>query len=301
MKKPESPENVFEPMPGTGAEPEKLIDQPDHTGLQAADLAGARKNMTAGMLWCAAGLAVTFLTYCFTEEGGRYVVATGAIIWGFLQACGGLYTWLKINYVHGRYAAFWRMTAAAACVAGILCWAGAHAIRPDEGDSAEYLDTEQTYLCDELNLRLTVPPGYSAYTLTYSPETDNDYAIYTMATFDRTWAYRVELLADVFGPEDTLTDFSEHFFRQASSYFDDQIIARPFLTAVGKHAMFCSSGRKSDVEGFIYTVYNARYGQSLLTITFAYPEAEYDKAATHKRIGELIGRIESVTPETAVE
>jgi len=41
--------------------------------------------MLHGILWCVGGLLVTLLTYNMAEEGGRYVVAWGAVIFGAYQ------------------------------------------------------------------------------------------------------------------------------------------------------------------------------------------------------------------------
>src|SRR6185295_15854679 len=53
----------------------------------------ARKNMIVGALWCGGGLLVTFLTYgaaTSDPNGGTYVVAWGAIVFGAIQFFRGL-------------------------------------------------------------------------------------------------------------------------------------------------------------------------------------------------------------------
>ena len=102
MKQTQEP--VFEPMPETPAEPESPTPEP--AGQPAASLAEAKKNILVGLLWCIGGLAFSFISYYLTEAGGRYVIATGAILWGAWQAITGLYIWLKIKYSAGEYAAF---------------------------------------------------------------------------------------------------------------------------------------------------------------------------------------------------
>ena len=55
----------------------------------------ARKNMLHGILWCVGGLLVTLLTYNMAEEGGRYVVAWGAVIFGAYQFFKGFMQWVN--------------------------------------------------------------------------------------------------------------------------------------------------------------------------------------------------------------
>ena len=49
------------------------------------------KNMLYGALWCVGGLLVTILTYSAASDGGTYVVAWGAVIFGAIQFLKGLF------------------------------------------------------------------------------------------------------------------------------------------------------------------------------------------------------------------
>ena len=49
------------------------------------------KNMLYAALWCIGGLLVTFLTYSAASDGGTYVVAWGAVIFGAIQFLKGLF------------------------------------------------------------------------------------------------------------------------------------------------------------------------------------------------------------------
>jgi hypothetical protein len=51
---------------------------------------GAKKNMLYGALWCIGGIVVTAVTYSASSDGGRYVVAWGAIVFGAIQFFRGL-------------------------------------------------------------------------------------------------------------------------------------------------------------------------------------------------------------------
>ena len=49
------------------------------------------KNMLYGALWCVGGLLVTILTYSAASDGGTYVVAWGAVIFGAIQFFKGMF------------------------------------------------------------------------------------------------------------------------------------------------------------------------------------------------------------------
>ena len=53
--------------------------------------AAGNKNMLYGALWCVGGLLVTILTYSAASDGGTYVVAWGAVIFGAIQFFKGLF------------------------------------------------------------------------------------------------------------------------------------------------------------------------------------------------------------------
>ena len=181
MEKTEKP--VFEPMPETPAEPASTVSE--SAGQPAASLAEAKKNILVGLLWCVGGLAFSFISYYLTEAGGRYVIATGAILWGVWQAIMGLYVWLKIKHGAGEYAAFWRMLATAVCTALLIGYLTVLSTQlVDEGGELPLLDTEQTYDCTDLGLRIRIPAGYSALEESIEPETDSTYARYTMYVLD---------------------------------------------------------------------------------------------------------------------
>jgi hypothetical protein len=56
----------------------------------AAIRAASRKNVVYGALWCIGGLIVTIVSYSEATDGGRYVVAYGAIVFGAIQLFRGL-------------------------------------------------------------------------------------------------------------------------------------------------------------------------------------------------------------------
>ena len=290
MKQP--PEPVFEPMPETPAEPESPA--PESAGQPAASLAEAKKNIFVGLLWCIGGLAFSFISYYLTEAGGRYVIATGAILWGAWQAITGLYIWLKIKYSAGEYTAFWRMLAAAVCTALLIGYLTVLSTQLVNGGSElPLLDTEQTYDCPDLGLRIRIPAGYTAVEEAAEPETDSTYARYTMYVLDGEWEFNIDALQNALSPDaESVTDISDYCQSRDSAYYDGGIIkaSRPFSS--NGIDMLRSEGRRTEYPGFVFTTYDLKQGQSLITVGISYPANEYGKTGTLQRIEELLQGIE---------
>ena len=290
MKQPQEP--VFEPMPETPAEPESPA--PESAGQPAASLAEANKNILAGLLWCVGGLAFSFISYYFTEAGGRYVIATGAVLWGAWQAITGLYIWLKIKYSAGEYTAFRRMLAAAVCTALLIGYLTVLSTQlVNGGGELPLLDTEQTYDCPDLGLRIRIPAGYTAVEEAAEPETDSTYARYTMYVLDGEWEFNIDALQNALSPDaESITDISDYCQSRDSAYYDGGIIkaSRPFSS--NGIDMLRSEGRRTEYPGFVFTTYDLKQGQSLITVGISYPANEYGKTGTLQRIEELLQGIE---------
>ena len=290
MKQPQEP--VFEPMPETPAEPESPA--PESAGQPAASLAEAKKNILAGLLWCVGGLAFSFISYYFTEAGGRYVIATGAVLWGAWQAITGLYIWLKIKYSAGEYTAFRRMLAAAVCTALLIGYLTVLSTQlVNGGGELPLLDTEQTYDCPDLGLRIRIPAGYTAVEEAAEPETDSTYARYTMYVLDGEWEFNIDALQNALSPDaESITDISDYCQSRDSAYYDGGIIkaSRPFSS--NGIDMLRSEGRRTEYPGFVFTTYDLKQGQSLITVGISYPGNEYGKTGTLQRIEELLQGIE---------
>lgn len=288
MKQPQEP--VFEPMPESPQTPDTPGNNPaNHPDL----LKEARSNIIAGLLWCAGGLAFSFLTYFFATEGGRYIIATGAIIWGILQACKGLFTWLKIKYQSKEYTAFWRMTGAAVCTIVAVGWLYSFSSRLLTGEEVAYLDNEQVYTNADAGIRFTVPAGYSRIEETTNPETEKTYATCRMSVWNDEIGFMIEGVHGFIPPEITsVTDIRDYCAKRDSSYYDKEIIAPTRPITVGEREMLCSEGRSTEEPTLIYTVYDLINGQSLITIRFCYDESAYGKRTTRERIENLLGRLE---------
>jgi len=56
-----------------------------------------KRHMLYGILWATGGTAVTIATYEAASEGGFFIIAWGAIIFGIVDFLRGLFGWLKYN------------------------------------------------------------------------------------------------------------------------------------------------------------------------------------------------------------
>jgi len=54
-----------------------------------------KRHMLYGILWAGGGTAVTIATYEAASQGGWFIVAWGAIIFGIIDFFRGLFGWLK--------------------------------------------------------------------------------------------------------------------------------------------------------------------------------------------------------------
>lgn len=55
------------------------------------------RHMVTGALWCGGGTLVTVLTYQAAANGGTYMVAWGAIVFGLVDFVRGLAGWSKFK------------------------------------------------------------------------------------------------------------------------------------------------------------------------------------------------------------
>ncbi len=168
----------------------------------------------------------------------------------------------------------------------------------DEGGELPLLDTEQTYDCTDLGLRIRIPAGYSALEESIEPETDSTYARYTMYVLDGEWEFNIDALQDVFDPEaKSIADLSDYCASRDSAYYDGGIIkaSRP-LVSNGTDMLY-SEGRRTEYPGFVFTAYDLKQGQSLITVGISYPSKEYGKTRTLRRVEELLRGIELTQPE----
>lgn len=256
----ESEKEVFEPMPEESAEA--------HTQSPEVSESEARRDMLYGLLWCLGGLAFSFISYYLTEAGGRFVVATGAIVWGAVQAFKGLIVYLRVKRSLGDNDACKRAIAlavgATVAIAGLsyASWRMVHA------DEVCIVEEEQNYDCPELGLRMTIPAGFSELEATAEEETETTYASYRTFVSNATLAISVEGVAGNMSEEvATAEDIDVYLAEEAEKYFDGGIIERGFVTINGVRMMKHVGTRTQNPE-WMSAMYDAVHKGSLITICY---------------------------------
>lgn len=281
----ETENRVFEPMPETPAEPETTAAATDDELL-----AEARKNIRNGLLWCVGGLAASFLSYHFAEAGSRYVVATGAIIWGAIQALRGVGVAVKIRRQRNESDAARRLILSAATVAVLIGGLTYYSIRTMRSNTIDLLDTEQIYTAE--GLRIAIPAGYTAISETAEPETDSTYAHSYMYVTDGRWEFNTQRVVGILAPDvECIADISDYCLGRDSAYYDGGIVAPTQPYALGGLDMLCSEGRRTEYPDDIFTNYDFKHGQTLITVGIIYPAEEYGKPETRRRVEELLSGI----------
>ena len=277
--------DVFEPMPEEAAA--QVTAEISH-GNRSQKVAEAKKSLLAGALGYVGGLAFSFLSYYFATAGGRYVVATGAIIWGAIQAIKGLVVILKIQHQEGRFTAFWRTAALAACSLAALLYLGQLSVRLAGGEEMQVVDTEQIYTGAQ-GIKAKIPAGYTLLEETVQPETDETYAYYGFDTYNDRIGYSLGKVVDMIPEEITSVDeISDHCAQRDSAFYTGGFIAPTQRTEIGGREMLCSEGYITENPELVYAVYDMLYEGSLVTATFRYGKKDYGKRETRLRIESLL-------------
>lgn len=219
----ENEKKVFEPVSDM---PEQEHEEPDCDATTDEEvLKGARRNMHLGLLWCVGGLAFTFLSYYLTEAGGHYVIATGAIVWGAIQALNGLTAYVRIMRARGESGACKKAIVTAVCTALAIAGAGYQSWRMVQAEDTPLIDHEQPYDCPELGIRFTVPTGFTAITTEHTEETDSTYAVYRIRTFSPSceiYINGVSGLGESVGEDfDSVDDIAGFLNARAERFFPD--------------------------------------------------------------------------------
>lgn len=279
--------NVFEPL---GEEPAQNTAENTAETIEAR--AEARKNLIAGALWCLGGLIFTFASYYFASAGSRYFIATGAIIWGAIQAAKGLFTLLSIMHQEGDTAAFWRTIGLTVGAAGAFVFLMFVAIPSMNGNEEEVIDSEQTYECKEMGFRCTIPAGYTELEADFHPETETVYAYYSCTTYNDHLGIDIESLTNEVVEEDGMSGLMEYCEQRDSEFYTDGFIAKTHPFQLGGLEMACSEGRIKEFADIVYANYDIIHGDALITITFRYEKENYGKSKTRERIEEVLSGIE---------
>lgn len=219
----ENEKEVFEPASDM---PEQEHEEQDYNETTDEEvLKGARRNMLLGLLWCVGGLAFTFLSYYLTEAGGRYVIATGAIVWGAIQALNGLTAYVQIMRARGADAACKKAIAGAVCTGLAIAGAGYQSWRMMQAEDTLLIDHEQPYDCPELGIRFTIPAGFTAIATEHSEETDSTYAVYRIRTFSPSYTIYINGvpgLGESVGEDfESVDDIAGFLNARAEAFFPD--------------------------------------------------------------------------------
>lgn len=288
----ENEKEVFEPLPGEERPTEAEVD-PMPQDNDAEALCRARRDVRYGLLWCFGGLLFTLGSYCLAEEGGRYVVATGAVIWGAIQALRGLVNLLRLHYRRGERAALRRTlvgAAAAVLVAGALAWG---AVRAASGEELRCVAREQTIDLPALRLRMAVPAGYTEVEYETTPETDTTYALHRASAWNEQRCISVEGIEGLLRADSvTCVDEMDDYLRaQAEEFLDDGILGEPEMVEIGGVRMMKHRGRVSQSPGYIYVFYDLAHDFSLTTLYFSYV-AEVPDASIERQAEERLRQLE---------
>ena len=235
-------------------------------------------------------LSVSYPT--ISRQPGAYVVATGAIIWGAIQAIKGLVVILKIQHQEGRFTAFWRTAALAACSLAALLYLGQLSVRLAGGEEMQVVDTEQIYTGAQ-GIKAKIPAGYTLLEETVQPETDETYAYYGFDTYNDRIGYSLGKVVDMIPEEITSVDeISDHCAQRDSAFYTGGFIAPTQRTEIDGREMLCSEGYITENPELVYAVYDMLYEGSLVTATFRYEKKDYGKRETRLRIESLLKGIE---------
>ncbi|MCM1151679.1 MAG: hypothetical protein NC209_03475 [Alistipes sp.] len=257
---------VFEPMP---AEQETETAETNETAKTTDEtISEARRNILVGLLWCIGGLAFSFISYYLTEAGSRYVVATGAIVWGALQAIKGVAAYLQAKRAQGDGAACRKAivltigTAVAIAGLGYASWRTVHA------DEVRIVEEEQTYDCPELGLRVTIPGGFTELETEVREETDTTYAHYRSFAGNGTLAIITEGTAGNLDEEvRTVDDVAEFLTAEAEKFFDAGIEDRSFVE-IGGIRMLKHTGSRVQTPEWKTVMYDLVHNGSLITLYY---------------------------------
>jgi hypothetical protein len=94
-----NPDHIVASMVEQGYTRDEAAGIVGHVNIQyrQAMAKAGRKRILIGFLWAAGGGAVTAFTYLSSTNGGTYVVAWGAMIFGVYDMIRGLIVWMRFR------------------------------------------------------------------------------------------------------------------------------------------------------------------------------------------------------------
>lgn len=261
----EEKEKEFDPTP---AEQQGGLEEAWGGETPEAVEKAARRNMLYGLLWCLGGLAFSFISYYVAEEGGRYVVTTGAIVYGAIQAFKGLLAYLQVKRELGDEAARKRAIVLAACTAAAVMGLSYVSWQTVHADDLRIVEEEQLYDCPELGLRMTIPAGFSEVETSVREETETSYALYRASVYNETQAVAIESTAGCLDETQTIEEMEAYLTDEAKKFFDGGIDERKFVT-IGGIRMLKHVGTHTELPEWKTVMYDLAHDGSLITFYYS--------------------------------
>ncbi len=264
----ENEKKIFEPASDM---PEQEHEEPDYDETtDEEELKGARRNMRMGLLWCVGGLAGSFLSYYSARAGGRYVIATGAIVWGAIQALNGLTAYIQLMRARGENAACKKAIVTAVCTALAIVGLGYQSWRMVQTEDMPLMENPQPYDCPELGIRFTIPAGFTAITTEHNEETDSTYAVYRISAWNADHGILVEGTAGNLTDETIVAadEIAGYLNAQAEAFFDAGLLHKGETIEINGIRLLKHAGRRTEYPNWTTAMYDMVHKGSLLTIYF---------------------------------
>lgn len=280
----ENPEQVFEPLDETAPISPASVNSANSPADPAAsaaagdDLSDARRSILFGLLWCVGGLVFSFVSYYITEAGGRYVVATGAILYGLFQAVGGAFRILRSLYRRGDRPGFVRMSVLSVAALVVLGGLTSLSVRMVSDDRVEILNSRQRIVSESPALQLPVPAGYTPVEVVEYEETDDSYARTCYYTWNDETSIGLEILRGCIDDDEVaeVGDMLDWFYDQNESYFSGGLLAEPEIVETGILPMLKRSGLRTDNPETVHVTFDLVCENSVVTLYYLYPGTEID-------------------------
>lgn len=268
-----------------------------------AQISNAKKDMRAGLLWCVIGLLVTYLSYYFTKSGSRFIVATGAILYGAVQGIKGLVVYLKMMKRYQETDRFKK-----ALILGIISIAAVVGLaiggfKLSHKGLVTLLSESQAVVDQNLGVRFTIPSGFGQVKVDYYSYED-DSTIYTAeyTAMGRDAGIGVNLTANaklVLAVDYILSDSLNYnladtaamniainsvesydsYFKECDKEMFDTPLYEPYYIDLGGKTYYKSSG---EVEDGVNTIYYRTFHQATL-VEIRYLYSSGDEASNNEK------------------
>lgn len=286
MTNPKSLNNEFKSQPNESG-------QPDPKAANDISLRFMRKWLFYCVLLCTGCLAIPFVTYYFADAlGGHYYIGgVGIILVSVFLVLLILYVMLKTLYLQERYFAFCRTAALAVC--GITAYAYLFTVALQfVSKEVPVIETEQSYLCEELGMRCTIPGGYTEFQTQSSAETEANYAYYRCAANNEMLGLRIEGVINIIPNGVGLNDLTEYCTVRDSTFYTGGFVNRTHVVQFCGREMMYSEGQTTQFPNLIYSNFDIIHGSSLITVSFHFAREDYVKTELRHNIEEVMSNIE---------